>query len=86
MGNPKDKLQGIVNKSQESEQRFAYALMAADLDFEVAKLAGWAYVDKDVKPSERYLYTIYHQSKKHFHREQWSWRKKAMLWLLLLKM
>ena len=58
MGNPKDKLQGIVNKSQETEQRFAYALMAADLDFEVAKLAGWAYVDKDVKPNERYLYTV----------------------------
>lgn len=58
MGEQKDKLQGIVNKSQESEQRFAYALMAADLDFEVAKLAGWAYVDKDVKPNERYLYTV----------------------------
>ena len=58
MGEQKDKLQGIVNKSQETEQRFAYALMAADLDFEVAKLAGWAYVDKDVKPNERYLYTV----------------------------
>ena len=39
MGEQKDKLQGIVNKSQETEQRFAYALMAADLDFEVAKIA-----------------------------------------------
>lgn len=58
MGEQKDKLQGIVNKSQETDQRFAYALMAADLDFEVAKLAGWAYVDKEVKPNERYLYTV----------------------------
>lgn len=58
MGEQKGKLQGIVNKSQETDQRFAYALMAADLDFEVAKLAGWAYTDKDVKANERYLYTV----------------------------
>lgn len=54
----KGKLQGIVNKSQETEQRFAYALIAADLDFEVAKLAGWGYTDKEVKADERYLYTV----------------------------
>lgn len=58
MGEKQEKLQGIINKSQEIDQRFAYALMAADLDFEVAKLAGWAYVDTDVKPNERYLYTV----------------------------
>lgn len=58
MGEKEGKLQGIINKSQEIEQRFAYALMAADLDFETAKLAGWAYVDNDVAPNERYLYTV----------------------------
>lgn len=58
MGEKQSKLQGVVNKSQEVEQRFAYALMAADLDFEVAKLAGWAYIDTDVKPDEKYLYTV----------------------------
>lgn len=51
-------LENIINKSQEIEQRFAFALMAADLDFEVAQLAGWGYVDTDVKPNERYLYSI----------------------------
>jgi fibronectin type 3 domain-containing protein len=58
MGEKQGKLQGIVNKSQETDQRFAYALIAADLDFEVAKLAGWGYTDKDVKSNERYLYTV----------------------------
>ncbi|PTT42973.1 hypothetical protein DBR28_01420 [Chryseobacterium sp. HMWF028] len=58
MGEKQGKLEGIINKSQEVEQRFAYALMAADLDFEVAKLAGWAYTDTNVKPNERYLYTV----------------------------
>ena len=58
MGEKGGKLQGIINKSQETEQRFAYALIAADLDFNVAKLAGWGYTDTDVKPNERYLYTV----------------------------
>lgn len=58
MGEKQGKLEGVVNKSQEVEQRFAYALMAADLDFEVAKLAGWAYTDTNVKTNERYLYTV----------------------------
>lgn len=58
MGEKQGKLEGVINKSQEVEQRFAYALMAADLDFEVAKLAGWAYTDTNVKSNERYLYTV----------------------------
>ncbi|CAI9429316.1 hypothetical protein MSHRCOH1_03810 [Candidatus Ornithobacterium hominis] len=57
MGN-QGELQNIINKSQEIEQRFAYALMAADLDFEVAQLAGWGYVDTDVEPDVRYVYTV----------------------------
>lgn len=51
-------LESIINKSQEIEQRFAFALMAADLDFEAAQIAGWGYVDKEVKPNERYVYSI----------------------------
>ncbi|REC39754.1 fibronectin type III domain-containing protein [Chryseobacterium sp. 5_R23647] len=58
IGEKQGKLEGVINKSQETDQRFAYALMAADLDFDVAKLAGWAYTDKDVKANERYLYTV----------------------------
>lgn len=58
MGEKQGKLEDVVNKSQKVEQRFAYALMAADLDFEVAKLAGWAYTDVNVKSNERYLYSV----------------------------
>ncbi|TDM00468.1 MAG: hypothetical protein C4K58_04480 [Flavobacteriaceae bacterium] len=58
MGKNKNKIEGIINKSEEVEQRFVYALMAADLDFEVAKMAGWGYVDKEVKNDEKYLYTV----------------------------
>lgn len=57
MGNKGD-LQSVINKSQEIEQRFAYALMAADLDFEVAQLAGWGYIDTDVEPNVRYAYSV----------------------------
>ncbi len=58
IGGQQGELQGIINKSQELEQRFAYALMAADLDFKVAQMAGWGYVDKDVKSNEKYVYTV----------------------------
>ena len=54
----KEGIEGIINKSQEIDQRFAFALMAADLDFKVAELAGWAYVDKEAKPNEKYLYSV----------------------------
>ena len=54
----KDGIEGIINKSQEIDQRFAFALMAADLDFKVAELAGWAYVDRETKPNEKYLYSV----------------------------
>jgi hypothetical protein len=57
MGN-QGELASIINRSQELEQRFSFALMAADLDFEAAKLAGLAYTDTDVRPNERYLYTV----------------------------
>ncbi len=51
-------IEGIVNKAQEIEQRFSFALMAADLDFEVARFAGWGYIDNQVKDNEKYLYKI----------------------------
>ena len=54
----KEGIEGIINKSQEIDQRFAFALMAADLDFKVAELAGWAYVDRETKPNEKYLYSV----------------------------
>lgn len=48
----------IINQANELEQRFSLSLYAADNSFEAAKLAGWAYEDKDVKQNEKYLYRI----------------------------
>ncbi|MDO5106413.1 fibronectin type III domain-containing protein [Capnocytophaga sp.] len=52
-------IEGIFNKSQEIQQRFSFALMAADLDFEVACFTGWGFVDTQVQPDEKYLYKIF---------------------------
>lgn len=48
----------ILNQAQVLEQRFMFALYAADQDFEVAKFSGLGFVDSSVKPNERYLYNV----------------------------
>lgn len=52
-------IEGIFNKSQDIQQRFAFALMAADLDFDAACFAGWGVVDTKVNDDEKYLYKIF---------------------------
>ena len=51
-------LAAIVNQSQELEQRFSFALLAADMNFEAASKAGWGYTDTTVKKNEKYAYKI----------------------------
>lgn len=51
-------LADIVNLSQEIEQRFSFALLAADMNFEAATKAGWGFTDKKVKQNEHYVYKI----------------------------
>lgn len=53
-----DQLTQIVNMSDELNQRYAFALYAADLSFEAAKKAGWGYEDTDVVKGEVYAYQI----------------------------
>lgn len=48
----------IINKASVLEQRFGFALFAADQDFEVAKFSGLGYVDTSVVNDEQYLYTV----------------------------
>lgn len=52
-------IEGIYNKSQEIQQRFSFALMAADLDFETACFTGWGFVDTQINSNEKYLYKIF---------------------------
>jgi hypothetical protein len=49
----------IVAQSNELEQRFWVSMYAADLDFNVARMAGWGYVDSTIKANEEYLYRVY---------------------------
>jgi hypothetical protein len=53
-----NKLQSIVNLSEESEQRFTFALFAADKDFEMAKKAGLGFEDKTALKNEKYTYRV----------------------------
>jgi fibronectin type 3 domain-containing protein len=48
----------VVNKVQELEQRYSFALLAADHSFRAAKLSGLAFADTQVKQNERYLYRV----------------------------
>ncbi len=57
-GEDSEGLARIVNLAQELEQRFTFALYAADLDFEVACMAGWGWRDSTVHPGEYYLYRV----------------------------
>lgn len=49
----------MLNQAKEKESRFSFALFSADLDYEVAKAMGLAYVDYTTKSNEKYLYRIY---------------------------
>jgi uncharacterized protein len=53
-----DKIQAIINLSEEAEQRFTFALFTADKDFEIAKKAGLGYEDKTALKNEKYLYRV----------------------------
>jgi hypothetical protein len=48
----------IVNQAKILDQRFSFALFAADMDFTAAKMAGWAWEDATVLPNEDYVYQI----------------------------
>jgi uncharacterized protein len=49
----------VIEKSQENEKRFTFALFAADQSLKVAEAMGLYYVDNNVVEDEKYLYRIY---------------------------
>ena len=51
-------LMRIVNQSEMLQQRYSFALLSADMNFEAAKLAGLGFEDTDIKSNESYLYRI----------------------------
>jgi hypothetical protein len=54
----KDNLESIVNLSEETEQRFTFALYSADKDFGIAKKAGLGFEDATAKINEKYAYRV----------------------------
>ncbi|MEM9328230.1 MAG: hypothetical protein AAGA85_21360 [Bacteroidota bacterium] len=48
----------ILAVNEQLEQRFTFALVAADQSYEAALMAGWALVDDSVVDGEKYLYKI----------------------------
>ncbi|WP_456315332.1 fibronectin type III domain-containing protein [Pseudomonas shirazensis] len=54
----KNNLESIVNLSEETEQRFTFALFSADKDFEIAKKAGLGFEDSTPKINEKYAYRV----------------------------
>ncbi|WP_228122697.1 fibronectin type III domain-containing protein [Oceanihabitans sp. IOP_32] len=55
---PSNDLGTIYAVNDELEQRFTFGLLAAEQNYEAAKLAGWGFEDNTVKPGENYLYSI----------------------------
>ncbi|WP_052483617.1 hypothetical protein [Flavobacterium sp. MEB061] len=53
-----DNLQSIINLSEETQQRFTFALYTADKDFQIAKKAGLGFEDLSPKQNEKYIYRI----------------------------
>jgi hypothetical protein len=49
----------VVNKVKELEQRFSFALLAADHSFTTARLSGIAFKDSTVRADEKYLYRVF---------------------------
>lgn len=54
----------IVNKAQENEQRFHFALFCADMSVTVARASGLIFIDTTVSVNEKYLYKIKINSQK----------------------
>ncbi|WP_164126148.1 fibronectin type III domain-containing protein [Sphingobacterium luzhongxinii] len=48
----------ITAKSSALDQRFSLSLYAADHSFSAAKLAGWAWEDRDISTRDKYLYRV----------------------------
>lgn len=44
--------------NEELEQRFTFSLLAAEQNYEAAKLAGWAFEDATIHPGEKYIYSV----------------------------
>lgn len=54
-----DNLSALINKAEEQQNRFSFALFAADQSFEVSQAMGLGFVDQAIQPGATYLYRVY---------------------------
>lgn len=57
-GSKDGELSKIVNMADELDQRYTFALYAADMSFDSAVKAGWGFIDNNVKKNEVYAYQV----------------------------
>ena len=56
--NPSGNLTSLVNRAKETENRFSFALFAADQSVATAQAHGLRFVDRNVRPDEKYRYRV----------------------------
>ena len=54
----KSQILQVVQKTRERESRYSFALVAADISPQVARLSGLKYTDRNVREDEKYLYLV----------------------------
>jgi len=57
-GNKGNDITQIVYITKEQQQRFSFALLAADQSFQVAEMSGLGFIDLNARKEEKYLYKI----------------------------
>lgn len=57
--NAQNSIASFINASREQENRYSFALFAADMSWETALASALAWQDREVVAGERYLYKIY---------------------------
>lgn len=55
---PGSQMGTVFAVNDELEQRFTFGLLAAEQNYEAAKLAGWAFEDVSIQKDEKYIYTV----------------------------
>ncbi len=59
LGNIESDMASLINKAKEDQNRYSYALFAADQSYEAAMAMGLGLEDPGVMPGEEYVYLIY---------------------------
>lgn len=55
---PKKGVAAMMMVTEKNQQRYAFAMMAAEQSFTATKAAGWGIEDETAKPNEKYVYSI----------------------------